>query len=297
MTTTGRPILIDRAGPSGAPAAVLHPDDPLPKTWRVVQEWTYRGGQRGAWLERTDRPSGRNRTPARRAQVVYRTTAKRSPRTSTTGQALGYAERGLVCSVGWQLAYSNDLDYWTPGGLRRQQEADEQARRNYLGLSEAELRERDRAAAKAYATQHKTDRDSGAIRLSEDHGTEAKLEIAPLTVTASPNQKLSAKCGVLWHWHEDWWEDPATGWRGVWAMEEWTGHATAVRVRVMDDWPVVDPSRFREALSAAVYGKRLPTMADEQAMRNQLASAPIGPVEDMGSTVSAQVAAIVGDEQ
>ena len=33
MSKTGRPTLIDQAGPSRAPAAVLHPDDPLPKTW------------------------------------------------------------------------------------------------------------------------------------------------------------------------------------------------------------------------------------------------------------------------
>lgn len=145
--STGRPILIDRAGPSGAAAAVLHPDDPLPKTWRVVSHWTYRG-QRGAWLE-YDRKVGSSRHGPNPdlCQVVYRTTAKHSPRTSTTGQALSYAARGLVCSQAWIVGWTYLPGYHEPQGMSAQQDADRAARLAHLGLTLDQARDQDRTAA------------------------------------------------------------------------------------------------------------------------------------------------------
>jgi hypothetical protein len=147
---TGRPLLIDRAGPSGAPAAVLHPDDPLPKTWPVVSEWSYRG-QRGAWLRRAS--FYRQPQDPDLCQVVYRTTAKHSPRVSTTGQGLSTAARALVCSQAWELRGS-DTPYWfdAPKGTVAQATADEQARAAHLGLTLPEIRDRDMAAYRAFRT-------------------------------------------------------------------------------------------------------------------------------------------------
>lgn len=149
---TGRPVLLHRAGPSGAPAAVLHPDDPLPRTWRVVSEWQYRG-QRGAWLEYVSQSgSFRRGGDPEHCQVVYRTTAKHSPRTSTTGQGLSYAARGLVCqslSLRWV-----DLRGWhAVSGLQTQAEADVAARAAYYGRAEREQMDIDREAAQAYAAR------------------------------------------------------------------------------------------------------------------------------------------------
>jgi hypothetical protein len=58
------------AGPSGAPAAVLHPDQELPSCWQVAYTWEH-DGQRGAWLSRTDdeRQGWRGVPPL--VQVVY----------------------------------------------------------------------------------------------------------------------------------------------------------------------------------------------------------------------------------
>lgn len=56
------------AGPSGAPAALVHPDQELPSCWQVAYTWEHEG-QRGAWLRRTnDEPDG---PPL--VQVVYST--------------------------------------------------------------------------------------------------------------------------------------------------------------------------------------------------------------------------------
>lgn len=56
---------LDAAGPTGAPAVVIHPDQELPKVWHVISTWTH-DGLVGAWLERD--PDWQRREIA---QVVY----------------------------------------------------------------------------------------------------------------------------------------------------------------------------------------------------------------------------------
>ena len=120
------------------------------------------------------------------------------------------------------------------------------------------------------------------------------LEIAPLTVTANPKQTIS----LGWTWREDWWHDEATGWSGVWAMNvsAITGRAEAVRVRIMDDWPLLTSHEFYSVLCAAKYGRRPASVADNERMGVELAAAPIAPAEGIGSTVTAQLAAIMGEQ-
>ena len=129
------------------------------------------------------------------------------------------------------------------------------------------------------------------VQLADDAGSPPTLRIAPLTVTARPGQTVYG-----WKYRESW-HDDATGWRGVWAVCE--GHTAmwAVRVRVMDDWPMIPPMKFYDALWAAVDGHRLPTMADQDRIRQELAAAPVGPAEGMSATVDAQVEWIVGADR
>jgi hypothetical protein len=94
------------------PAAIIHPDDALPTTWRLAERWNYRG-QQGAWLVRAqagepcqvdDRGPGRptyQLHDADAVQIVYRSTAPRR-RAAHIGNALGRAlEYGYVCSLGF----------------------------------------------------------------------------------------------------------------------------------------------------------------------------------------------------
>ena len=57
--------------------------------------------------------------------------------------------------------------------------------------------------------------------------------------------------------------------------------------------PLQTATDFFDVLQAAVEGKRLPTIADDQRMNAKLAAAPIGPVEDLGQTVTAHVRELV----
>jgi hypothetical protein len=115
------------------------------------------------------------------------------------------------------------------------------------------------------------------------------VTIAPLTVTANPKQTA-----LLWKFGGPAWSDAATGWRGLWATLTYrsTNRVCAVRLRVVDDWPVLPWDEFDEVLEAAMEGRRLPTLAEDEQVREQLAGAPIGPVEGMRSTVAAQIRAI-----
>lgn len=143
---------LDAAGPSRAPAVVIHPEDLLPKTWRIVREWTWRG-QRGAWLMFTSPSAGSSRgaNDAHHCQVVYRSTATRA-RSSAIGRWLGHASRRLIC-LAWSDAALRDLDnYVPPCGTWRHNADDEKARLSHLGGMTYwwELRDRDQAAIAAY---------------------------------------------------------------------------------------------------------------------------------------------------
>ena len=95
-------IPLPRAGRLGLPAAIVHPDDELPKTWRVVSTWTYRG-QRGAYLSRVAPTHFAALHDVSWAQIVYRTTAPRR-RGSHVGNAIGHATGWQTCSVqSWDL--------------------------------------------------------------------------------------------------------------------------------------------------------------------------------------------------
>lgn len=70
------------AGRQRLPAAELHPDDPIPKQWRILSTWAYRG-QRGAWLTFVQEAPAElsrfgGRLPGVVAQVVYHANAGRS---------------------------------------------------------------------------------------------------------------------------------------------------------------------------------------------------------------------------
>lgn len=131
---------IPKAGPLGITAAAMHPDDPLPRTWRIVGTWTYRG-QRGAYLVRdvaglplrAHRDArGRREYAARQpdfAQVVYRRSAPRR-RTSHTGNAIRYAAQHHVSRIG---AYAD----W----------ADRHARRAYYAEQGVDIEPSDRTTA------------------------------------------------------------------------------------------------------------------------------------------------------
>lgn len=84
------------AGPLGIPAAVMHPDDSLPKTWRLVSTWEH-DGERGAYVEWANAPgSWRRDGEGEWSQVVYRTDAPRRG-SSHVGHAICYATKQLAC--------------------------------------------------------------------------------------------------------------------------------------------------------------------------------------------------------
>ncbi len=131
--------------------------------------------------------------------------------------------------------------------------------------------------------------------LAEDAKGSVKVKVAPLTVTANPQQKLAppeAMGGILWHWQREPWSDPEIG-SGVWAVRDFTSWLDAVRVRVSEDWPVRDDDEFTKALSEAMRGRRLPNLQDLDRVKSELASAPIGPTEDLATTVTAQLGGLV----
>lgn len=140
-----------------------------------------------------------------------------------------------------------------------------------------------------------TRRTPDPILLAEEHGSSPRLEIAPLTVSANPKQPIT----LGWKWRNDWWEDEATGWRGLWAFD---GDGTimnrirAVRVRIVEDWPLLSATGFYGVLCGATHGHRPATLADEAAFTDELAVAPIAPVEDVRQTLTAQITALVSGQ-
>lgn len=58
---------LDAAGPTAAPAVVIHADQELPKVWRVLSTWEL-DGARGAWIEHAEDTYNKRREVA---QVVY----------------------------------------------------------------------------------------------------------------------------------------------------------------------------------------------------------------------------------
>lgn len=88
--------VVECAGPLGIPAAVIHPDDALPQTWRIVSAWSH-GGQDGAYVEWTGAPgSGRRSSEPLWGQVVYSTDAKRYG-TSHIGARISAGADALIC--------------------------------------------------------------------------------------------------------------------------------------------------------------------------------------------------------
>lgn len=79
------------AGPSGLPAAILHPTDTPSKVWRIVSEWEH-DGERGAWVERNDQHHA-----GELAQLVYRDDAPQGRSLGVIGRALSVARDGLSC--------------------------------------------------------------------------------------------------------------------------------------------------------------------------------------------------------
>jgi hypothetical protein len=96
------------AGPLRLPAAIVHPDDELPSTWRLFSTWSYRG-QRGAWLLRHNageplrehrRAPGRESYEVRlgdAALIVYRAAAPRRNR-AHVGTAISKAAQLGHCA-------------------------------------------------------------------------------------------------------------------------------------------------------------------------------------------------------
>jgi hypothetical protein len=251
-------------------------------TWAVAERWSWHG-QQGAWLVRNlagtpmrqgHARKGRMEYEARRpdaAQIVYRRSAPRR-RVSTVGQAIQRAADLNVCATfprgGWG---SNAIDA-------------ERQRAYYVELGQAIP---NRSIERPTAPPADPDR----ITLAEEGGETLRLEIAPLTVTASPEQKLG-----IWQWRNEWWHDEATGWKGTWATYETTGSIYVVRVRLMDEWPLLEPSEFLRTLWDALEGKRRPTLRDQEAISARLSTTPIGPVEDLHHTVDAQLRSLVSGE-
>ena len=131
------------------------------------------------------------------------------------------------------------------------------------------------------------------IRLAEQ-GDGPRLEIAPLTVTIGREQMFTSGCGPFWHWHQSVrWTDPDTGWSGIWAFEEYSHIRRAVRLRIIEGWPAVSSAELATALQGAMGGIRPATVRDDERMLAELSAAPVGPVEGMEATVSAQLHALV----
>lgn len=139
---------LDAAGPSRAPAVIVHPEQAMPKTWRIVASWEWRK-QRGAWLAFTAPrvANWRSASSAELCHVVYRSTAKRYSQAGNMGLILARGSRSLVCNP-WGDLFGNER----PDSATWEQEAaDREARAAHLGVVTRELRDRDRTALESEA--------------------------------------------------------------------------------------------------------------------------------------------------
>jgi hypothetical protein len=148
MARTYAPI--PAAGRLRLPAAVVHPDDPLPKTWRVYSAWTYRG-QRGAWLMRASQQVQIQRyRQAQWVQIVYQRSALRRS-VSHVGKAITTAARQMIC-VGPAEFFAPDnkadvarrREYYAERGIDVRQLDDEQKARQIAGAEVTKAAEQDR---------------------------------------------------------------------------------------------------------------------------------------------------------
>ena len=62
---------LDVAGPTGAPAIILHPEQELPKVWHLRSTWEH-DGLRGAWQERDFDDGGNSISPSPRSCTATR---------------------------------------------------------------------------------------------------------------------------------------------------------------------------------------------------------------------------------
>jgi hypothetical protein len=122
--------LVDCAGPLGIPAAVIHPDDPMPKTWRIAGRWTHEGIE-GAYVTYA---SGfpRRADEGLWGQIVYSIDAKRYD-AAHVGARICQAVDALRCASA--ISHSDRLAYRLRGRELSRDLAERRAYYQGLGLN------------------------------------------------------------------------------------------------------------------------------------------------------------------
>lgn len=101
--------VIDQAGPLGIPAAVIHPDDAMPKSWRIVETW-HHDGQDGAYVSSTD-AAWRSENAPTWAQIVYSTEARRYG-SSHIGAVICRGAEALTCPSVVEHRYTTVAEHY-----------------------------------------------------------------------------------------------------------------------------------------------------------------------------------------
>lgn len=242
--------LLDRAGPEGMPAAILHPDDELPKCWDVFTAWEH-DGERGAWLIRpTDmsRLTGWRQIQEPVVQVVYRDDAPVHTRVSLSHLLLA-ARRALTCPV--INAYADSRKYGAAG-------AHAATRRAYYTERGIDIERIDYLAYHLYLNDDKPGPDDPFTDTRTpplDNPPLPSLEDDPVLAWAVPFPPVELDPSSEW---PSYWEPIKAQWPAHWPInneydgDDWAFNASDGRfmpIRFVARGKVYEPTRLAQALA------------------------------------------------